>query len=164
MKKALIVIDVQNYLINERTKHLPKKIAEFITKSDFDVVIFTKFVNKETSSFARFLGYRKAMNPPDIDIHKDLVEFISDRNVFDKSTYSAFQVDKFREFLEKNDIRELYFCGMDTDACILASAFSAFDFGYIPHVLKELSLSHSGEEMDSSAIKIIEHNLEKKQG
>ena len=35
-KKALLVIDVQNYYINEHTKDIPQKIAEHIKTNKYD--------------------------------------------------------------------------------------------------------------------------------
>jgi len=55
-KKALIIIDVQNYFVNELTKSLPEKIVRYINKTDYDFVVFTKFINKKGSNFFKLLN------------------------------------------------------------------------------------------------------------
>lgn len=161
IKNALIVIDVQNYFVNKNTKILPQKIANFIENNKFDFVLFTKFVNKEDSNFFKIFDWKKCTDSPDIDIHSALVKFVDKNNAFEKSTYSIFKCEKLAKFLKKNKITKLFLCGIDTDACILASAYDGFDLGYYIEILKDLCLSHSGEKLNNSALNIIEKNLQK---
>lgn len=160
-KDALIVIDVQNYFVNDNTRILPQKIAKFIENNKFDFVLFTKFINKEDSNFFKKLNWKKCTDSPDTDIHSALVKFVDKNNVFEKSTYSIFKCEKLAKFLKNNKITKLFLCGIDTDACILASAYEGFDWGYDIEILKDLSLSHYGRELNNSALKIIEKNLQK---
>ncbi|MBI4440325.1 cysteine hydrolase [Candidatus Woesearchaeota archaeon] len=160
-KNALIVIDVQNYFVNDNTKILPQKIAEFIDGSDFDFVLFAKFVNKEDSNLFKILDWRECTSSPYIDIHPTLSKFVNKNNVFEKSTYSIFKSKKFTKFLQNNNITKLFLCGIDTDACVLASAYDGFDIGYDIKILKDLCLSHYGEKLNNSALNIIETHLQK---
>ncbi len=160
-KKALIVVDVQNYFVNDYTKSIPNKIANFIQSSKFDLVLFTKFVNYKNSNFFKLLNWRKCLCPPDTDIHPVLVKFINDNNLFKKASYSIFKSDKLVKSLKKSNINQIFLCGIDIDACVLSSAFEGFDLGYQVHILKDLSLSHSGKKLDSAAFEIINKNLEK---
>src|SRR3989338_4626505 len=113
MKKALVVVDVQKYFLNEKTSDIPKKIATYIRESDFDFILFSKFVNKKRSNWFRTLGWEKMTGPPDTDIHETLKEFADKNNVFEKTSYSVFKAQGFEKFLNKNDIEELYICGID---------------------------------------------------
>ncbi|MBI2051677.1 cysteine hydrolase [Candidatus Roizmanbacteria bacterium] len=162
-KTALIVIDVQNYFINEHTKNIPEKIAQFIGKNKFDFVLFTKFVNHEGSNYFKLLNWKKCLGSPDTDIHPALEKFVNESNLFEKTSYSIFKSRKLVDFLEQNKITKLYLCGIDIDACVLASSFEAFDFGYDVEVLADLSLSHSGKQLDNAALEIIKKNLAKKE-
>jgi nicotinamidase-related amidase len=92
-----------------------------------------------------------------------LLQFIQADTVFKKDTYSAFKSKQFRDFLKKNSITELTLCGLDTDACILATAYEGFDLGYTIHVLDKLTASHSGEDYEKFGLSIINKNLQKKQ-
>ena len=159
MKTALVVIDVQNYFVNEKTKELPAKIATYIRNNKFDFVLFTQFINRKGSNFFKLLNWRKSTSSPEIDIHSTLVPFVTKNNLFKKYTYSIFKSKDFTEFLNKNRISKVYLCGIDSDSCVLASAFDAFDLDYEVKVLTDLSMSHSGDH--SAALRIINRNIQK---
>jgi len=161
MKNALVVIDVQNYFVNDKTKDLPAKIADYIEKNKFDFVLFTQFVNNEDTSFVKLLNWRKSFSSPGTDIHSDLSMFANSSNTFKKAAYSIFKAQEFSAFLKKNNISKLFLCGIDTDSCVLASAFDAFDLGYEVEVIKDLCKSHSGEDFNDAAVKIIDKSIQK---
>lgn len=160
LKKALIVIDVQNCFINKQTSFLPKKIASYIKRNKFDYLLFTKFINKNNSNFFTILNWRKCTSSPETDIHNELNKFITKDNLFKKNTYSIFKAKGFSNFLKKNKITTLYLCGIDTNACVLASAFEGFDLNYKVKIIESLCFSHSGKNFHNSAIKIIKKCIE----
>jgi nicotinamidase-related amidase len=63
------------------------------------------------------------------------------------------------DFLSQNKISKLFFCGLDLDACVLASAFEAFDLGFDFEIFYDLSGSSAKTDIDNSAKQIIKHNL-----
>lgn len=160
MKNALVVIDIQNYFVNEKTQNLPKKIANYIRRTKLDYVLFTQFINKKNSNFFKLLNWKKCQDSPDIDIHIDLSEFVNKDNLFSKNSYSIFKSEALVEFLKKNKIDKLYLCGINTAACVLASAYEAFDLGYDVKVLTNLCASHYGNSFHEAATVIIEKNLQ----
>jgi len=160
MDKTLVVIDVQNYYINEGTADLPHKIAQHIEQTEYDHVLFTKFVNDDNSSLSKYLDWHKMQSSPDIDIHESLSSLAKPENTFEKNTYSIFKSNKFVDFLESYGIRELILCGLDTDACILASQYDGFDRGYKITVLDDLCACHSGVLYHDYALNIINKNLQ----
>lgn len=150
---------MQNFFVNDNTKILPQKIAEFIEDNKFDFVLFAKFVNKEGSNFFKKLNWKKCTDSPDTDIHSALSRYAGENNVFGKSTYSIFKSKKLTKFLKRNNIKELFLCGIATDGCVLASAYDGFDLGYDIEILKELCFSHLGKKLNNYALKIIGKNL-----
>src|SRR3990167_4783249 len=163
MKNALVVIDVQNHFAVEKAADLPKKILEHIKKTGYDHVIFTKFLNVPSSNFYKILGYRHVMKPPATDIHPDIKHLTNVQNTFEKITYSAFKAPKFFNFLEKNDIQELFICGINIDGCVLATAYEAFDLGYKVKILEDLSsVASFRDDYEQSAKTIIARNLKRK--
>jgi nicotinamidase-related amidase len=46
-----------------------------------------------------------------------------------KSVYSVFGAPELRAELERDEPRELVFCGVETDCCVLASVLDAIDHG-----------------------------------
>jgi nicotinamidase-related amidase len=158
MTTALLVIDAQNYFINDYTKNIPRHIRDFMQKRKFDFVVFFRFINSEDSSVVKFMNWRKMFSPPDTDIVPELIEFANSNKVFSKGSYSAFKSPEFREFLSKNNVNKLFLCGFDTDCCILTTALEAFDLGYETKVLGDLCSSHHGLSYHNDAIKIMEKN------
>ena len=156
-KKAIIVIDLQNCFINRKNRHLVNKIKKHVHKKQYDFIIFSKFVNSEKSNFFRKLGWKKCMKPPETDIVKELREIPC--HIFERPCYSVFKSNDLTRFIREKGIKKIYLCGLDIDACLLASAFDAFDMGLDYEIIKELSGSSSGKKMDESARRIIKRNL-----
>jgi nicotinamidase-related amidase len=80
------------------------------------------------------------------------INIVSD-NIFDKYTPSAFSNKRFENFLIKNQINELYVCGVMADECVYETALSAFNSGY--------NVNYYANAVGSSSIKNIENAIEK---
>jgi len=161
-KKALMIVDLQNFFIDERTTDLPRKIKERIESGKYDEIVFTKFINQLDSNF--FLnGWKHCMEPPETDIHPELALYANDSAVFEKNGFSAFRAEGLHEYLKRKGIKEVHICGTDTDACVLASAYDAFELGYDVKVLEDFCASRNGKEYHEIGLKIIKRNLEFKE-
>ena len=158
-KTALIILDIQNCFITDSNKNLPQRINEHIEKQKYDFIIFTKFINSENSNFVKKLNWHKCKKSPEIDIVPELLEFSSKNHIFEKYTYSIFKSKEFLVFLRENKISKLFFCGLDLDACIIASAFEAFDLGFDFEILLDLTDSSAKEHIIDSAKQVIKRNL-----
>ena len=158
-RTALIILDLQNCFITDKTKSLPQKIKKHIETQKYDFIIFSKFINSESSNFVKKLNWNKCKNSPETDIAPELSEIALKNHIFEKGTYSIFKSKQFVDFLSQNKISKLYFCGLDLDACILASAFEAFDLGLDFEILYDLSGSSAKIDIDDSAKQIIKRNL-----
>lgn len=161
MRTALVVIDVQNGFINDRTKNIPEKIAGHIKKTKYDYVLFTQFVNHEDSNFHKLIGWKHVHESPEIDICKQLQPFITEGQVFQKTSYSAFKASNFTKFLTEHDITQLFLCGLDADSCVLASAFEAFDLGYDVKVLTDLIECGNKRELYDFTVEVLKNNIQK---
>lgn len=159
MKTALIVIDVQNYFLKKTPKSLPSEIAKQAVNHSYDLVLFTVFKNKDNSNFTKSLSWDECKSGDDIKLASELQTLVTMGSIFTKSTYSAMKATDLNEYLQTNNIGRLDLCGMDTDGCVLATAFDAFDCGYEVNVLFDLSYSSAG--LDESAKKIILRNIQK---
>ncbi len=158
---ALIIIDVQNCFMNKHTRQLPSLISKFFSKSKFDFVLFTKFVNTRGSNFAKTFGWTACSSPPQAGIVPQLSKLSNENNTFEKDTFSAFKSSRLLAFLRKNSVDQVFLCGTDSEACVLASAFEAFDLGFKVTVLNELCASCNGSKFGAMAREIIETNLER---
>lgn len=163
-KPVLLVIDVQNYFMNQHTRSLPAKIAAHAASGDYGAILFTTFVNNNESNFVKMLGWDKCHSPPDTDICKELAHLANGNNTFEKHTLSAFKSKKLVAHLKDLGAKSLYLCGTDSEACVLSSAFEAFDMGFDVHILKDLCASTNGTMFHDYARTIIERNLEPYKG
>lgn len=161
-KTALVVIDLQNYFVQDLERSKIARIVSLIEENNFNYVVFTKFINKKSSNFFRKLNWKKCANPAETNICEELFKFVTSKNVFEKNTYSVFKSKKFVDFLRNKKINKIFLCGVDVDACILASVFEGFDLGFDVEVLDKLSFSRSGREFEISANRIIEKNLKRR--
>jgi len=157
--KVLLVIDVQKYFINDNTKHLPKKIADFIDKNKFDYILFFKYFNHPDSNFVKIHHWNKMFGPPETDIVPELTKYVTENNLFNKFSFSIFRSEGLDEFLRAHSIKELYLCGIDTDACVFTSEMEAFEKDYNARVIGDLCASHSGIAYHRKAIDLIKENL-----
>ncbi len=159
--KALLVIDLQKYFINENTEFLPGKIANFIEKHTFDYTVFFQYVNTPDSNFVKIHNWNHMFGSPETDIVDEVTQYLTGNNLFKKHSFSVFRAEGFSEFMKSKLINELYLCGIDTDACILSSEMEAFEKGYDAKVIEDLCASHWGIEYHRKAIDLLKKNLGK---
>lgn len=161
MNQALFVVDVQNYFTNPVATTLPQDIASYIRKNrkNFSVIIFTQFVNTPQSSVYRFLKWKECMKSPDTDITSELKPLLKHGLLFPKDAYSALKVPQIRKELREKKIDRLYLCGIDTDCCVLATAYDAFDQGYQVCLLENLCLSRPGKKLHEAAKAMFKRNV-----
>jgi nicotinamidase-related amidase len=172
---ALIIVDVQNCFVTENTRHILKGIKEAIPR--YSEVIFTRFVNHDETNFAVH-GYHKCKSEVENAIHPKLSGIAKEHLVFTKHTFSAFkamrpkktgassqwnsdsiETDSIVEYLKEKGVEEVHLCGTDTEACVLASAYEAFDLGFRVRVLYELCASCNGEEYHEAGKKLLQKNM-----
>ena len=152
MKKLLLVIDIQKDFINKYTKKTLNKIKELVASKKYDDVAFTRFINNENSIWYNKLNYKGCMTKEQQEIAIDT----GDYKVFDKKIYTAIN-EELKEYINDNDIDEIYVCGFDTDACVQKTALDLFEQGYNDFVLKDYCMCHKGKKLHN----IIINNLKR---
>lgn len=155
MKKILIIVDMQNGFNRYEQMHiLANKIISLSKSEIFDTIIATRFLNKESSQYARILNWHRLENSPDID----LIQGIKYDYVVDKNIYTCIN-DKFIDFLkdinDKEFPRYVFVCGADTDCCVLKIATDLFESGIMPFVLTEYCASNGGNNAHNSGITVM---------
>lgn len=146
MSSVLIVVDVQNGFINDVTQHIPGRVEQIIAQ--FDTVFVTQFVNPIGSPY-RTNGVFHDMTPGSHDTDFAF-DFPSDEVlIVRKCTYGcAGLISSLRDL----DIRELFICGLDTEACIYAIALQCFDAGITPKIIGSHCASSTGDDSHTNAI------------
>lgn len=151
--KILLIADVQQGFINEHTKHIPGEIEKHVQNFKYDLIVATRFINKGDSLFQSELDFQ---NMTMLSQDTKLVDSINDLAdiVLMKSAYSSITPD-IDKLLKKNDMKEVYIAGLNTETVILSTAFHLFDRDIKPKVLSSLCASQSGEEIHKCAINIL---------
>lgn len=158
MNTCLVIIDVQNGFISDRTNHIPDKIVELVKNQNnlFSHIVATKFKNLPDSPYEHFMNWHGLTTSHSQELDSR-IQTIPER-IFVKHTYSCW-TDEFKEFLKKNGIKKLYFLGIDTDCCVLKSASDAFEYNFPFEVLLNYSASNGGKESHEAAIKVMQRML-----
>lgn len=71
--------------------------------------------------------------------------------IIDKPAYSAFEATSLDDILRQRAISTIILCGVVTYACVLATAFSAFDKGYDVVLASDAAGSWSNELGDAAS-------------
>lgn len=151
--KIILLIDIQEGYMNEHLKDFPKKIEKHVVNYDYDLVIATRFINKNDS-----------LHKSDIKI-KDMTVFSSKAKLVEpieklsdfvlmKSTYTSL-TDDVAKLLEKNNVKQVYLAGLNTETSIIATAFDLFDKGIKPVVLSHLCNTTNGDDINQKALEIL---------
>lgn len=161
MNKALIVIDVQKYFLNEETKPIVKRIHEFLKKKadQYSTIYFTVFKNDSNSPLWKISGWDDCTESPDTDACDEIKEFTNKNNLFYKNILSSAKVPQIKAGLKNNNVSKVDLCGFDTDCCVLATAYDLFDQGIKPVVLENLTWSTSKEKLHKPALQMLKRNV-----
>lgn len=153
MNSLLLVIDMQEAFINENTQHLIEKVENLIHSNHYDYVAFTKFINTPNSRYVRELNYDGCVGED-----KNLVISSDNYPVFDKTIYSAVN-DELKDYIKKNNINKIYLCGIDTECCVLKTAFDLFENGYDFYILKDYCACMFEKSRHKNALEIMERDF-----
>ena len=156
MKKMLLVIDLQKSFINPNTEFLISKIDSLVNSGSYDLVVFTKFINDSDSMWVKKLNYKGCISLEDRKIMIDT----KDNIVLEKSLYTAYS-NNLINLINLFKIDEVHLCGIDTECCVLKTAFDLFENGYDIKVLSGYSACTHGEESNKNALDIIARNIGK---
>lgn len=153
MSNTLLIIDMQVGFVKAESQHILPVVQELVTNEQFSTIIQTEYVNPRGSTLEKALGWTGLRSKKE----SHLLFPIRGSQIIQRAKYSA-ATPKLLSLLNKND--RIYICGLETDACVLATAYSLFDEGYDIKVIKDAVASNSrfGEQ---GALEIIERNFGK---
>ena len=135
MKKALLVIDMQNVCVGENhAKYfkynnidLIKAVNEVIDANKDNMVIYIKNIMRENflNKFAPFHAYE---GTEEVELVNNL-QIVSE-NIFIKYERNAFSNSALNQFLKKSDIEYVEVTGVDGGGCVALTALGAIKEGY----------------------------------
>ncbi len=149
-KKALLIVDVQNGFVNDKTRHIPPLVEKI--QYNYDLVIATRFINLPDSPYRRLIKWGH-LSPGSDEI--ELAFKLKDNAVIiDKYIYTCID-DSFMSLLKDNEIEAVDICGIDTDICVTKCAVDLFERNITPYVLKDYCASHADADVQTSSLIIL---------
>ena len=148
-----MIIDLQKSFINNNTVGIIEKIENLINKNKYNNVVFTKFINTYDSIWYNKLNYNGCLTE-----EEQSVVIVSNEKVIEKTIYSAFN-DELKKYIIENNVNEIYLCGIDTECCVLKTAFDLFENGYDVYVLRDYCACTEGIDRHNNAIEILKRNI-----
>ncbi|MBO4163124.1 cysteine hydrolase [Micromonospora antibiotica] len=146
-RAALIVIDMQNGFINDRSRHVVRKVVELVERWEATgrPVVFTRYHNYPGSPFERLIHWSAVQGPPQTEIVPELAAHARRaQGIVDKTIYSYFSPEG-AALAEHEGWTDLVFCGIATESCVLKSAVDAFERDLTPWLVVDACGSHGGE-------------------
>lgn len=131
INKVLMVVDMQKgFMTNYSYKKLNDKIQKLMNDNNYDLIVLTKFINKNNSLCEIKLNWN---NLKDLESQKISFEVPEGALIFEKYGYGLGneQINKLKEL----DIKEVDLCGLEADACVYAIALQLFDNDIFPNIL-----------------------------
>jgi len=154
MKSLLLIIDLQKSFINDNTKILLEKIDNLLNNNKFDEVVFTRFINSTDSIWFKKLNYKECITEESKSIQIDT----RNKKIIDKTIYSALG-NELKLYIKEHGISKIYLCGIDTECCVLKTAFDLFESGYDVYVLKDFCACMKGIQRHENALEILKRNI-----
>ncbi|MHC5676513.1 cysteine hydrolase family protein [Nostoc sp.] len=178
-KGILLAVDLQNgFLITPECEAVVPKVVNNASK--FHQVWATRFFNRNPN-FSRQLNWNDMVSGEETELSKTLIPVVS--KTFDKPLYSPISPPLLHsrflfshahaptsfvmssallQALQNNAITTVAVCGVDTDACVMATALGLFDAGFETFVVSDGCASSGGQEYHEAAIKILKRNIGEK--
>ena len=156
MKTNLLIIDIQKCFINKNTKDLPGKIEKL--QKNYKNIFVASFINKKDSFFEKNLNWTKCKKN---SVEANLVFSPFKKSIFIKHSNYSCLTNELTDILEKMKITDIDICGMDTDACVLKTAFDLVENNFKIRILENFTASSGGEVLHRNALTIINRNLGK---
>ena len=153
MNTLLLIIDMQKAFINPNTEYLIEKISNLINANKYNYIVFTRFINTNDSIYVSDLNYYGCIGED-----KELVIKPDNHKVIDKKVYSSLN-SELKNYIIENNIDKIYLCGINTDCCVLKTAFDLFENEYDFYILKDYCASTNGIEKHNNALEILKRNI-----
>lgn len=151
MRSVLAIIDVQREFCQGVRSGLAGDIA--VAADGYDLVLATRSVNTAGSVWRDLLGWDGLHDPSQVALADEIEQLRTP--VLDKDRYSA--VPELLPYLLPDDRVDV--CGLDTDACVLATALGLFDVGVDVHVLTTLCSSSGGHGAHEAGLTVLRRQL-----
>lgn len=154
---ALVIVDVQRGFLAQETEAVVARIEAFLAeRPPYEVVIATRFVNLPGSRYESERDWHELMS----DEETELLPFVASRaDVVLAKHGLGPDGSELSDLLRARGITAADLCGLDTDQCVLATAFDLWDAGIVPRLLADLCAYWSGPGMHDAGLAIARRSF-----
>ena len=153
-KTALIIVDIQPGFITEENNQILPNVENLLRSQKYDAYVEAIFSATKGSLWDKQMNWTF----PKQDTVSEIKALIPKENCLfvEKETKSVFKGNKdVVKFLKENNIEEVHIVGLDTNDCIIATAYEAFDLGFFTYVVESCTASSQSPKLRENAIKIL---------
>jgi len=157
-KRALIIVDVQPSFLNERNEYIVNNILKLLSQIKYDSIVVATF-HAEKGSLWEVQQKWICPRGEQTETVEKLSQKLKDLHPIEvrKETKSVFKGNKkIEKILKEKDIEEIHVVGLDTNDCVLATAYESFDQGFVTYVIEECCQSSSSDLLHQQALKILQ--------
>lgn len=153
MKKALLIVDVQEGFFNDHNRWIIPNIQRTIREGEYELIIEATFHAEKGSLWDTQVNWTFPLSPTITEI-KELLP--SNALSLIKTTKSAFKGDKdVTAALHAAVIEEVHVVGLDTNDCVFATAQESFDLGFRTYVIEDCTESSEGAKYRDAGLLIL---------
>jgi nicotinamidase-related amidase len=119
-KSVLVVVDVQNGFVSEKSAHIVSAIADLVTQWTCLGLpyVMTRFVNQPGSPFETILDWHRLQGPPETEVVPELQGLIPGAvAVLEKPIYSLF-TEEGTALLQAHGWQNIVLAGIATESCV----------------------------------------------
>lgn len=159
---VLLVIDVQKGFVNETSAATVPVIAELLTRwqSAGGTSVLTQFVNADDSPYVRIIGWSALMPGSDgVDFAPEIEPLASTASLTVRKTGYTALTPHVQQFIGLRHITNIWICGLDTESCVLATTFTAFEAGLTPWLITDACASHAGSRAHEAGILVAGRSI-----
>jgi nicotinamidase-related amidase len=156
-KKALVVVDVQPGFLNDANRYVVQHIKKLIQSVPYDAYVAAVFYTEKGSLWDKQQQWVLPKGD-DTRLEDGIANLLRGRNVIfvEKQTKSAFHGNlPLAEMLRQQGIEEVHVVGVDTNDCVIATAFDAFDSGFITYAIEEGCQSSGSQQLHAAGLEVL---------
>lgn len=150
MMSVLLIVDVQKGFITSCSSHVLSGLERL--QHQFDHVIFTKFYNPDPSPFRKILDYQKM--PPGDDDTQLAIKPRDGAIIVERALYTCVTAELLAH-LQRLKAKEVYVCGIATEACVLKTVADLFENNIRPYLIEDGCASDQDKHYHDIAVELI---------
>lgn len=158
-KKALIIVDITESFILDRNKYIIPWINNLINNIDYDLFVTCIPYNKKWSLRTSQIWWNDLLDKK-YKLDSSILKALENKNhiQLNKISKSAFKWDlRLVDILKDKDIKEVHIVWYESNDCVLATAFEAFDLWFYTFVIEEACETWTTESNHKHAIAILNY-------